>query len=166
MSKKRTSTTNVDGFKYICMCALTASNISTHQKHLAHLANECNTQINIVLVDLFSKPKSLTNQSRLTMSNLSIHIIVYTEPSLRPNEAHVALSIYQLDSRKYYIYHVIKNAATESEMKFERQARDRDPRGSTTPHQEVPLSSILVFKFKQLNRVLGTTTVPQPKPSM
>lgn len=99
------------------------------------------------------------------MSNLSIHIIVYAEPSLRPNEAHVALSVYHPGSRKYYIYHVVEDVATESEMKFERLARDRDPRGSTTPHQEVPLSSIPVSKFEQLNRVLETTTVPRPKPS-
>lgn len=99
------------------------------------------------------------------MSNLSIHIIVYAEPSLKPNEAHVALSVYHPGSRKYNIYHVIEDVATDSEMKFERQARDRDPRGSTTPHQEVPLSSIPVSKFEQLDRVLRTTGVPRPKPS-
>jgi hypothetical protein len=99
------------------------------------------------------------------MSNLTIHIIVYAEPSLRPNEAHVALSVYHPGLKHYYIYHVIEDVATESEMKFERQARDRDPLGSTRPHQEVPLPSIPESNFEQLDRALRNTTVPRPKPS-
>ena len=119
----------------------------------------------MALVDVFPDLKRLMNQIRSTMSNLSIHIIVYAESSLRPHEAHVALSVYHPGSRKYYIYHAVEDVATESEMKFERQARDRDPRGSTTPHQEVPVSSIPVSRFEQLNQILQTTRVPRPKPS-
>lgn len=119
----------------------------------------------MALLDVFPKPKTLMNQSMSTMSNLSILIVVYAAPRLRPNEAHVALSVYHPGLNKYYIYHVVEDVATESEMKFERQVRDRDPRGSPSPHQEVPLPGIAVSKFEQLNRILRTTRVPRPKPS-
>jgi hypothetical protein len=136
----------------------------SHQEHGGQSAIEHNNKGDVAFIDDLPDPKELTNQIKSIMSNLSIHIIVYAEPSLRPHEAHVAMSVYHPSLRKYYIYHVVEDVGTESEMKFERQARDRDPRGSTTPHQEVPISSIPVSKFEQLNQVLQTTGVPRPKP--
>lgn len=61
MGKKRTPAASVDESRYICMCACTAPDISTHQEHLAHSANEYNTKSDIALVDVFHKPKNLTN---------------------------------------------------------------------------------------------------------
>ncbi|RMD39783.1 hypothetical protein DV735_g5346, partial [Chaetothyriales sp. CBS 134920] len=104
------------------------------------------------------------------MATLHIHIIIYAEPSLRPHEAHVVLSVYHPSSRKHYIYQAVEDVATESEMKFEREETEKNAQSSTAPHQEVPVPSSGVpllpeSKFDQLDALLQTTPVPRPKPA-
>ncbi|RMD44142.1 hypothetical protein DV735_g935, partial [Chaetothyriales sp. CBS 134920] len=97
------------------------------------------------------------------MSIYHISIIVYAYPSLKPDEAHVALCVNKPDLEPFYIYHATEDTNTDAEMKFQREVKDRDPRGSLTPHQEVPLPSISESQFAQLDSVLRSTQVPRPK---
>lgn len=99
------------------------------------------------------------------MSDLAVHIIIYAEPSLRPHEAHVALTVAFPGSTIFYIYHAIEDITTETEMKYERQPRDRDPLGTKTPHQAIALPKIRSSNADQLDRILQNTPVPRPRPS-
>lgn len=97
---------------------------------------------------------------------LVIHIVIYTEPSLSPHESHVALSVQVEVTRKFYVFHAVEDISTESEMKFERSERDRNPLGTKTPHQSILLqTSTPESQFESLSAVLAATPVPRPKPT-
>lgn len=97
---------------------------------------------------------------------LVLHIIIYAEDTLKPHESHVLLAVQLRNPVKYYVFHAVEDTSTESEMKFEKLEKDRDPLGTKSDHQSIALqTSISRAQFDSLSAVLASTPVPRPKPS-
>jgi hypothetical protein len=96
---------------------------------------------------------------------LVLHLIIYAEESLRPHEAHVALSVELFGAKEFYMFHAVEDTATESEMKFEMKKTDRNPLGTKTTHQSIALQTVIpVTRFSDVKANLAGTPVPQPRP--
>lgn len=111
----------------------------------------------------FTSPFTFLKNTSTMPSSLRIHIIIYAEPSLRENEAHVALSV-AVPGEQFVIFHATEGASTENELMFERRERDQDPLRTKTTHQTLRLDvTIWQGSFDKLSDTLSSTPVPRPR---
>lgn len=97
------------------------------------------------------------------MANLEIAVIIYADPSLHTEECHAALVVGQ-DTHHFYIYHAVEDSDTDTEMKFERAFKSKDPLTTNRRHQVIPVQgAIAKADFDKLDKALKSTQVPRPR---